>query len=273
VVLVHGFGATHDMRLAQYEQAFAAGGLATLSFDFRNLGESEGEPRQLVSIRRQLADIEAALDFLRHVPDVDADRLALWGTSLGATHVMLTAAKHPELAAAVVQCPVVDTRNAACSSGLRAVARLIGPVADDLVRAAFGFPRRYIGIVDDPGRTAVVTVPGAKEGWHSMVPPGIAFDNRVTAATGVELAVRNAARKAALIRMPLLVCVSDQETLMDPRIAAGVARRAPRGIAIHYPADHFAVYHPPLVGRIIGDQLAFLGRCLTPATVDGVNRA
>ena len=38
VVLVHGFGATHDMMLAQYEQHFAAAGIATLAFDYRNTG-------------------------------------------------------------------------------------------------------------------------------------------------------------------------------------------------------------------------------------------
>ena len=36
VVLVHGLGATHDMMLAQYEQHFAAAGIATLAFDYRN---------------------------------------------------------------------------------------------------------------------------------------------------------------------------------------------------------------------------------------------
>jgi predicted alpha/beta-fold hydrolase len=40
VMLVHGFGATHEMMLAQYEQRFAASGIATLAFDYRNTGES-----------------------------------------------------------------------------------------------------------------------------------------------------------------------------------------------------------------------------------------
>ena len=35
VVLVHGLGATHDMMLAQYEQHFAAAGIAELAFDYR----------------------------------------------------------------------------------------------------------------------------------------------------------------------------------------------------------------------------------------------
>ena len=52
--------------------------------------------------------------------------------------------------------------------------------------------------------------------------------------------------------------VADHETLTDPRIAARVAERAPHGRAVHYPADHFGIYHPPLVEAIVADQVAFL---------------
>lgn len=262
VVLVHGFGATHGMRLAQYEQAFAAAGMVVLAFDFRHLGDSGGSPRQLVSVRRQLNDIDAALDFIREHTAVDPARVAVWGTSMGATHVTLTAANHPELAAAVVQCPVLNTRNAAFSSGLRHVAKLAGPITSDLIRAALHLPRRYLAIADEPGREAIVTVPGARQGWLGMVSDGVAFDNRVTASVGAELVLLNAAAKASEIQIPFLVCVSDRETLMDPRIAARVARQAPQGEAIHYPADHFEVYHAPLAEGIIADQTAFLMRHL-----------
>ena len=44
---------------------------------------------------------------------------------------------------------------------------------------------------------------------------------------------------------------------MSPRYAELVARRAPNGVARHYPSDHFDVYHPPLVSRVLADQAAF----------------
>ncbi len=68
----------------------------------------------------------------------------------------------------------------------------------------------------------------------------------------------NAARAARLIRSPLLVCVSDRESLMNPEIATRAARRAPRGVTRHYDADHFDVYHPPLLDRMLTDQISFL---------------
>ena len=56
VVMAHGFGATRDASLAPYAERFAAAGLAVLLFDYRHFGASDGEPRQLVSVRRQLDD-------------------------------------------------------------------------------------------------------------------------------------------------------------------------------------------------------------------------
>jgi hypothetical protein len=104
----------------------------------------------------------------------------------------------------------------------------------------------------------MVTVAGAESGWHSTVPPGAQFDNRIAAADAVAMVLTSATRHARKVSAPLLVCVCDRENLMDPAYAALVARRAPRGVARHYDSDHFAIYHPPLLPHVLVDQTAFL---------------
>jgi uncharacterized protein len=257
-VLAHGFGANHTMALARYEQHFADAGIATLAFDYRHLGASDDTPRQRLSLRRHRQDIAAALDFVRELPGIDTSRLALWGTSLGAMHVLRVAATRRDLAAVVVQCPIVDGPAALRRLGLRSTLRIGPAMAEDTVRAATGRGRRYIPIVGQPGSLAAVTVAGAEEGWNSTVDPGGSFDNRVAAASVAGIAVTSAKRVARRIAAPLLVCVSRRETLMDPRHAEDVARRAPRGIARHYDGDHFAIYHRPLVADLLADQTDFL---------------
>lgn len=49
----------------------------------------------------------------------------------------------------------------------------------------------------------------------------------------------------------------------DNRIAAAVAEDAPRAVLKHYDADHFTVYHPPVVEKVVADQLDFLAVHLT----------
>lgn len=265
VVLVHGGGATHEMMLGQYEKWFSDAGLAAVAFDFRHLGESEGEPRQHLSTRRYATDVDSALAFVRSRPELDPERIALWGTSFGASHVVAAAARHPELAAAVVQCPVFSGRAIGLRGGVRHLARFTVPILSDLVRVVLRLPRRYVRLVGRPGELAFVNRPGALDGWQSVTPPGYEFDNRVTAASGLSMLFYHAAAAAPRVRCPLLVCLSDQENLIDPAIAEKVAVTAPRATVKHYDADHFSVYHPPLVERIVADQLDFLTAHLTPA--------
>lgn len=258
LVLAHGFGATHEMMLPQYEHHFAAAGIATLAFDYRNTGASEGEPRQHISLRSQRTDVHAALDFVKTLTNIDADRVALWGTSLGGMNVLKVAAARTDLAAAVVQCPIVDGVAALRRIGIAPALRLAPHMAADALRVVARRGRHYVPIVGPPGSSAMVTVAGAEEGWNSTVPEGGHFDNRVAAAGVLGLAVTSVLRDAGRIAAPLLVCVCDRETLIDPDCVAMTARRAPRGMARHYDSDHFAIYHPPLVDRVLGDQTAFL---------------
>jgi pimeloyl-ACP methyl ester carboxylesterase len=258
LVLAHGFGANHTMAVGRYERHFAAAGIATFAFDYRHLGESEGLPRQQLSLRRHRQDLAAAIDFVRGLAELDATRVALWGTSLGALHTLRVAADRPDVTAVVVQCPIVHGPATLRRMGLAPMLRLAPAIAEDVARRAFRRGDRYVPIVGPPGALAVVTVPGAEEGWGSTVDPGGSFDNRVAAASAVEIGFTSAKRAARRISAPLLVCVSRRETLMDPRHAEDVARRAPRGETRVYDGGHFDIYHPPLLNQLLADQTAFL---------------
>jgi pimeloyl-ACP methyl ester carboxylesterase len=258
VVLVHGLGATHDMMLAQYEQHFAAAGIATLAFDYRYTGASDGQPRQHISTPDQCRDVAAAIAHLGGRADIDTARIGLWGTSLGGMNVIRVAAVRDDVAVAVVQCPIVHGPGAARRLGLSASLRLAPAITEDLLRRAMRRGRRYVPIVGPPGSLAMVTVEGAETGWNSTVPTGGTFDNRIAAADAVSMVTTSALRHAGNVTAPLLVCVCDRENLMDPKYSELVALRAPLGIARHYDSDHFAIYHSPLVSRVLADQIAFL---------------
>ncbi len=71
VVMAHGFGGTRTARLDAFAERFAAAGLAAVVFDYRYFGDSTGEPRQLIDIKRQIDDWRAAVAFTRTLPEVD----------------------------------------------------------------------------------------------------------------------------------------------------------------------------------------------------------
>jgi uncharacterized protein len=84
VVMANGFSLTRRDGLPLYAERFAAAGLAVLTFDFRHLGDSSGEPRQLVDYRVQRPDFAAALAFARTLEGIDPSRIAAWASRWGA---------------------------------------------------------------------------------------------------------------------------------------------------------------------------------------------
>jgi hypothetical protein len=68
VILGHGLGATREMGLDAFAERFAEAGIAALAFTYRHFGDSGGQPRQLLSIKRQLADWDAAIAHIKTRP-------------------------------------------------------------------------------------------------------------------------------------------------------------------------------------------------------------
>jgi dienelactone hydrolase len=108
VVLGHGFGGTIEARLTAFAECYARAGCHALAFDYRHFGASDGEPRQLLSIRRQIQDWHAAIAHARFMEGVDPHRVALMGTSFSGGHVVRVAAEDGEVAAVIAQCPMMD---------------------------------------------------------------------------------------------------------------------------------------------------------------------
>ncbi len=258
VVMAHGLGAVKEMRLDAYAERFAAAGIAALVFDYRHFGASTGEPRQLLDIGRQLQDWSAAVSFARQLPGVDAERVALWGTSFSGGHVLATAARTPGLAAVVAQCPFTDG-----PASLRRVppatsARLLAAALDDQLRAWTGRAPRRVALVGSPGDTALMTAPDVVEGYRALVPPGLELDETVAARLALTLPRYRPGRDARRIACPVLFCVCDRDSVAPAGSALRYAATCPRATVRRYPVGHFDVYVGEPFEAAVADQTAFL---------------
>jgi uncharacterized protein len=108
VVLAGGWCYVRELVMPYYAQEFAERGIAALVFDYRNLGVSEGVPRQHLDPWMQIRDYQNAVSFLTTRPEVDADRIGAWGISYSGGHVIVLAATDPRVKVIVSQIPVVD---------------------------------------------------------------------------------------------------------------------------------------------------------------------
>ena len=59
-------------------------GFVVLALDYRTIGSSAGEPRGQWFPEQQVQDMRAGVSYLRRRPEVDPDRIGLWGHSTGA---------------------------------------------------------------------------------------------------------------------------------------------------------------------------------------------
>jgi hypothetical protein len=67
-------------------------GFVVLAIDYRTIGSSEGQPRGQVFPDRYVEDVRNALTYLQSRPEVDSERLGLWGQGLAATVAVQVAA-------------------------------------------------------------------------------------------------------------------------------------------------------------------------------------
>ncbi|MBN3848872.1 alpha/beta hydrolase [Paraburkholderia sp. Ac-20342] len=111
VILCHGFCGIQELLLPKFAEAFARAGYAAVTFDYRGFGASGGEQGRLIPAM-QIEDIRTVIAFVRELPYVDAERVGLWGTSLGGGHVLAAAASDPSIKAVVSQLGFADGEQA-----------------------------------------------------------------------------------------------------------------------------------------------------------------
>lgn len=146
VVLAGGWCYVRELVMPYYAESFAEAGIAALVFDYRNLGVSDGEPRQHLDPWAQIRDYENALSFLERCDGIDSTRLGAWGISYSGGHVLILGAIDPRVKVIVSQIPVVDGyRNMRRVHGTMGYRRLWGAILEDRA-ARYEDPekRRYL---------------------------------------------------------------------------------------------------------------------------------
>jgi uncharacterized protein len=137
VILCHGWGGTAAL-LRRDAVAFAQAGYLAISFDYRGWGASDSrviltapapakkegnrftaevrEIREVVDPFEQTTDIFNVIHWAVGEPQIDKDRLGLWGTSYAGGHVVYVAARDPRVKCLVSQVGALDSRFVSASA-------------------------------------------------------------------------------------------------------------------------------------------------------------
>ena len=247
IVMAHGFSAVKEMYLDRYAEAFAAGGLGALVFDNRNFGASDGQPRQHIDPWEQVRDYRDAITFAETLPEVDKNRIGVWGSSYSGGHVLALGAIDRRVKCVVAQVPLI--------SGHRNARRLIRADLIAVVQAQFDADRRarYAGkaaamipvVAQDP--MAPCALPTA-DSWEWFTETGKkrapAWRNEVTLQS-VELFTEY--EPGAYIEwitptpFMMVVAAGDHLTVSDEALAAFARALEPKELVL-LPGGHFDAY-------------------------------
>ena len=97
LVFTGPFTGVRDQVTGLYAERLTASGYVTLAFDHRNFGESAGDPRRHESPEGKLADLRAAVSYLRGRSEVDPERIGAVGICLGGGYALRFAAFDPRV--------------------------------------------------------------------------------------------------------------------------------------------------------------------------------
>jgi fermentation-respiration switch protein FrsA (DUF1100 family) len=261
VILSHGFGGTKDMILEQYALRFVKAGIAALTYDFRCFGESEGEPKQLFSIANQIEDLKAAINYVRNRKEINPDKIGLWGTSAAGGYGLIMASQDPNITCVIGQCPALDSHEdgklALQREGILFFLKLFVHAQRDKGRSRFGLSPHRVPIVGKPGTLAMVTAPGAFDGYSKLASPN--FVNLVCARAILTTQGHNPVDYAQDVHCPVLLQICEKDNLVSEASYKKTADILGEHAEVKkYPIGHFDIYTGEHFEKAVNDQITFL---------------
>jgi fermentation-respiration switch protein FrsA (DUF1100 family) len=250
VVMSHGFSAIKEMHLDDYAEVFCDAGLACVVYDNRGFGASDaapGRPRQEIDPWEQVRDYQHAITYAQLRPEVDADRIGVWGSSYSGAHAYVVAAIDRRVKAVCGQVPLV--------SGRRAFEMLIRidfweqtwqQLSADRLARARGEAPAMIPVVDaDPTAPSALPTPDSYEFFNAY--EGTSWRNEVTLRTIEMLQGYEPGEYLKRISpTPLLMVVAPNDRLVAGELAAAMYETAahPKKLVL-VPGGHFDAYVGP----------------------------
>jgi dienelactone hydrolase len=272
IVMATGFSATMDWILPDFAKKFAEKGFAVLTFDYRHFGESEGKPRQVIDIKKQRADLKNAIAFARNYEGIDKNKIALWGTSLGGSHVIEIASNDPGIFAVIGNMPAIDavkganTRakmkkaNVTIVKAFIATAKLVWAALLDKLKRFFGLCPKYIEVYGEPGK-AVFTDPAIAGNFKNLMEKSSSWINKVAAGFLFNLP-RYKDGTFERIKAPLLITLASVDVEISSEFIKQKSSRSSSVEIKEYPVNQFSMYHGEAFNQVVNDQLYFLNSCL-----------
>jgi uncharacterized protein len=246
VVMANALTSVKEIILPNYAERFMTAGFATLAFDYRYLGASEGEPRGQIFPHEQVDDIRNAISWISEQAEVDPERIGAWGVSLGGAHVLYLAAFDKRIKAVVATVPsMATTGNLLQFMGPEGLRQYLGFLNQDRSTRYKSGSVTYMKAVSDGNEPAMMPSPEANA-YYTQAGATIApnWRNQVTVESVEKLVEHDPTYPIHLISpTPLLIVVAEHDqALPTPLTLAAYERASEPKKLLNLPCGHTDIY-------------------------------
>ena len=249
-VMGGGWCYVKEVVLPHYAQNMLKAGVACLMFDYRNFGGSDGMPRQHLNPWEQVDDFKNAITFAGTQPEIDPERIAVWGISYAGGHAIIVGATDPRVKAIVSTVPVVEGyETMQRCHGERRFAELLKLVADDRVRRGSGKPSAMMAMSSPTPETELSVWPFPHVGkiFQDIKAKEAPLHEHVNTVESLEnllmYDVFPFARR--ILNKPTLVVVADQDNITQWDFEIKMYNAIPSGrkeLVVLDKVDHMVLY-------------------------------
>jgi fermentation-respiration switch protein FrsA (DUF1100 family) len=251
IVMAHGLSAVKEQSLLDYASQFAAAGFATLVFDYRFFGESEGEPRCQLFPLEMVEDYRNAITWLSDQPEVDADRIGIWGTSFSGGYVLYTGSFDPRVKAVVAQVPHVSGPRSRFSRSRERWQEDAMAMTERRVERYRTGRVSYIKVVAPEGEACIIPGKSAYDFFVGSQEAAPNWRNHLTRESLEKMREFDPAGYVDLMApTSLLLIAAERDELIPLDAVKQVYERAadPKGLEV-LPTTHFEIYYEPWLSK------------------------
>jgi dipeptidyl aminopeptidase/acylaminoacyl peptidase len=260
IVLCHGYTGVKDLYLPDNARVLNDVGYVVLTFDYKGWGDSDGSRSRLAPYSR-VADVRAALSFVSTRPDVDAERLGIYGTSYGGATVVWVGAVDPRVKCIV---SVVGIGNG--TRWMRSVRRpdewrdLLDRSARDRARRAVDGKSEFVAreeILLPDRQSADLAAKARKNNPAAVSTIPLEYVDETLEFNPEWVVGRISPR-------PVLFITSDDDRLVPPEESEALYARAgePKKLVVLKGYGHYEVYAEPAFSEVMRETLAWFRQYL-----------
>lgn len=240
-----------NVLLPCFANAFTEAGFATITFDYRGFGESDGERGRLVPAM-QTEDIISVINWAEKQECIDNQRIGLWGTSLGGGHVFSAAAQDQRVKCIVSQLAFADGDV------------LVTGEMNESERASFlstlnkmAEKKKNTGKEMFVGVTRVLSDDESKVFFEKIKARHPEMDIKIPFLTVMETLQYKPAESAASVQCPVLVVIAGQDSVNPPEQGRALYDAVASGTKELYEeadACHYDIYEGAFFERVVAVQ-------------------